>query len=359
MKLQQPRHSRSLAVVLLLLACVAVLAQSVNTQTQNPPPPPAAPQPTVQPPAQTPVQTVRLNVSVTDEASNNLVTDLRQEDFRVEEDGVPQTITYFAREELPVSYALVMDNSGSLRSVLEYLIRAGEVVVSANQPGDETAIVRFVSGDNISLVQDFTASQSALIRGLESLYIEGGQTAILDAVYLTATRLGERRREESGRRRALILFTDGEDRMSFYKQSELQTLLRELDVQIFAVAIIANLSDTQGFTHKSAKEKALKLLNSLTQETGGRAFYPKNVKELQAAVNAITRELRTQYVVGYQSTNTARDGKFRKVQVKLNEAAGGGAAKRNLRVRAGYFAPDAKALEKPASKDKSPRLKSQ
>lgn len=356
MKLHQPRHFRTL-VAFLLLACAVLLAQSANTRAQSPSPT-AQGQPSVQPPAPPTVQPVRLNVLVTD-ASNNLVADLRQEDFRVEEDGVPQTITYFAREELPVSYALVMDNSGSMKTMLDYMIEAAGVLVSGNKPGDETTIVRFVGADKISVVQDFTASQPILRRGLDNLYAEGGQTALIDAVYLSAMSVGERRREESGRRRALILFTDGEDRQSFYKQSELQTLLRELDVQIFVIGIVANLSEEQGYTRKSAKEKALKLLDSLTQETGGRAFYANNSKELQAAVNAITRELRTQYVVGYQPANTAHDGKFRKVQVRLNEAAGGGAPKRIVRVRAGYFAPGAKGSEKPVSRDKRPRLKTQ
>jgi Ca-activated chloride channel family protein len=358
MKLHQPHHfGRLLVAVFLLLACVATLAPSANAQSQSPTV--QAAQTSAQQAAQQGVQPVRLNVIVTEESSHNVVADLRQEDFRVEEDGVPQTITYFAREESPVSYALVVDNSGSTRHVLEYLLRAGGVLVSGNQPGDETLIVRFVSGDKISVMQDFTGNQTALIRGLDEMFIEGGQTAVIDAVYTSVEKVGERRRDESGRRRALVLLSDGEDRSSYYKLSDLQKLLRKSDVQVFVIGLVEMLSKEQGFTSKSAHTKALTLLNTLAQETGGHAFYPKNVKELQTAVSAITRELRVQYVVGYQPSNTARDGKFRKVQVKLNEAAGGGAARRTVRTRAGYFAPGAKDEEKPAAKEKIPRLKSQ
>lgn len=362
MKQHRLHHFRSNAALRLpLLACAAtLLALSANAQTPTPTST-AAGQPTVQTAAQPPIQPVRLNVFVSDESSNDLVADLRQEDFRVEEDGVPQTINYFAREELPVSYAIIVDNSGSTRSMLESLIRAGEALVSANKAVDETMIVRFIGSDQISVMQNFTDNQLALVRALEEMYVEGGQTAILDAVYLSATRVGERRRDET-RRRAIVLFTDGEDRSSHYKQSEVQKLLYEHDVQVFAVGIVAHLDSSGGFTRKSAKDQAVKLLNSLTQETGGRAFYPKNLRELQAAVNSITRELRTQYVIGYQPSNNTRDGKFRKVQVKLNEtaaAAAGGGKKRTVRLRAGYIAPGAKEMGQPVSKDKSPRFKTQ
>ena len=346
MKLSRPRTYTLLrALCCLWLACTVTPAQTSIPPTQSS-------AQTTQPSA----PPVRLNVIVTDE-KNGLVTDLRQEDFRVEEDGVPQTITHFAKEESPVSYAIVVDNSGSLRNVLDYMLRAGGTLVSGHKPGDETMLVRFVGSDNISVVQDFTGDQSALMQGLSSMYVEGGQTAVLDAVYMSAEHVGERRRDEDGRRRALILLTDGEDRSSFYKLSELQKLLRKLDVQVFAVGVVTNLPKQQGFIGKSPQEKARTLLNTLTQETGGRAFYPKNVKELQDAVDSITRELRAQYVITYQPANASRDGKFRKVQVKLNESATGG-AKRSVHTRSGYFAPGAQATEKTQSKEKSPRLKS-
>jgi len=298
---------------------------------------------------------MRLNVIVSDE-SNRVVADLRREDFRVEEDGVPQTLTHFAREAAPVSYTLVVDNSGSLRSVLDNILRACATLVSANQPADETSVTRFVGSDQITVVEDFTDGQAALMKGLSGMYVEGGQTAVVDAVYLSALRVAERRTDEVGRRRALVLLTDGEDRSSYYRPSELEKLLRKLDVQVFVIGIVSILDRNEGIISKSPRDKATAFLNSLARETGGRAFFPKNVKEMQEAVNEIARDLRTQYAISYQTSNPNRDGKFRKVQVKLSEATAGG--KRTVHTRSGYFAPGGKDEGKKESKEKSPRPKS-
>ncbi|MCA1567112.1 MAG: VWA domain-containing protein [Acidobacteria bacterium] len=345
MKSQKPRPRRlPFLLGLMLVACFVGRAQVSNTQTQPPAtatqtPAPAASQTAAQP-ASAPV---RLNVIVSDE-SKGVVGDLRPEDFRVEEDGVPQTITHFAREESPVSYTLVVDNSGSLRGVLDHILRACAALVSANRPGDETSLTRFVGSDQITVPQDFTAEQWRLIRGLESMYVEGGQTAVVDAVYLSAERVAARRTDEGGRRRALVLLTDGEDRSSYFKQSDLQKLLRSHDVQVFVIGVVSVLGKGEVLFGKSPRDKATALLNNLAQETGGRAFFPKNVKEMQEAVAEIARDLRTQYAISYHTSKANRDGKFRKIQVKLSEAAGGG--KRTVHARSGYFAPGAKGAEK-------------
>jgi Ca-activated chloride channel family protein len=342
--------------LMLVACCDAGRAQVSNTQAQPPAtatqtPTPAAPQTTAQP-AGAPV---RLNVIVSDE-SKGVVGDLRREDFRVEEDGVPQTITHFAREESPVSYTLVVDNSGSLRGVLDDILRACAALVSANRPGDETSLTRFVGRDQIEVTQDFTAEQWRLVRAIESMYVEGGQTAIVDAVYLSAERVAERRTGEAGRRRALVLLTDGEDRSSYYKQSDLQKLLRTHDVQVFVIGVVSVLGKGQALFGKGPRDKATAFLNGLAQETGGRAFFPKNAREMQEAVAEIARDLRAQYVISYHTSNANRDGKFRKIQVGLSETAGGG--KRTVHARSGYFAPDAKGAEKKESKDKAPHLRS-
>lgn len=356
MKPQTPRpHLLPFLPALILVACGVTVASS-NAQTQPAPPlvntqsqPPATATQTpaarvaAQAAAQPAGAPVRLNVIVSDE-SKRAVGDLRREDFRVEEDGVPQTITYFAREESPVSYTLVVDNSGSLRGVLDHILRACAALVSANRPGDETSLTRFVGSHQIEVPQDFTAEQWKLVTAIESMYVEGGQTALVDAVYLSAQRVAVRRADEAGRRRALVLLTDGEDRSSYYKQSELQKLLRTHDVQVFVIGAVSILGKGQALFGKGPREKATAFLNKLAQETGGRAFFPRNVQEMQEAVEEITRDLRAQYVIGYQTSNVNRDGKFRKLQVKPGEGAAGG--KRTVHARSGYFAPDAKGAEK-------------
>ena len=287
---------------------------------------------------------MRLNVIVTDE-SNRVVGDLRQEDFRVEEDGVPQTITYFSREAVPVSYGLVVDNSGSMKGLLNIIARAAATLFLANKPGDEAALSRFVDSDNINVLEDFTVDQNSFAKALASMRTEGGQTAVIDGVYLSVEHVARRRVEEINRRRALVVLTDGEDRSSYYKVAELEKLLEKVDVQVFVIGIVTNLSKEKGFIRKSAQEKALKLLNMLAQKTGGRAFYPKNMEELIVAVSAISHDLRTQYVVGYQPSNANRDGKFRKTQIKLSESAVA-VGKRTIHARPGYIAPGAKGVGK-------------
>ncbi|MDQ3253748.1 MAG: VWA domain-containing protein, partial [Acidobacteriota bacterium] len=163
---------------------------------------------------------INLNVRVIDRM-NRPVDDVRQDDFRVLENGMPQKIEYFSREEVPIQYGLVIDNSGSLRSQINQVIDAGKSIVNSNKPGDETFLVRFIDSSKIELKQDFTADKSLLIDALDELYVEGGATAVIDAVYVSAERAAEYKKGNDlndRRRRALILITDGEDRNSQYKQ---------------------------------------------------------------------------------------------------------------------------------------------
>src|SRR6185369_3810095 len=154
---------------------------------------------------------VQLHVRVIDR-NNRPINDVPQNAFHVFEDGVPQTIETFTREEVPISYGLAVDTSGSLRSQLQSVIDAGKTIINANKPGDETFLVRFISSDKIETVQDFTANKEQLLDGLDSFYVEGGQTAVIDAVYLSAEHVSEYRKGDERRRRALIVITDGEDR---------------------------------------------------------------------------------------------------------------------------------------------------
>src|SRR5258705_1833589 len=190
----------------------------------DPPPPPVLkPKPTPTPPEEfaedeivkVNTELVTLNVRVIDR-NNRPIDNVRQDDFHVFEDGVSQPIESFSREEVPISYGLAVDTSGSLRSQLQAVIDAGKTIVNSNKPGDETFLVRFISSDSIETVQDFTASKDLIMDGLDELYIQGGQTAIIDAVYLTAEHVAEYKKGDDNdhRRRTLIWITDGEGRSS-------------------------------------------------------------------------------------------------------------------------------------------------
>lgn len=300
----------------------------------EPPPPPVLkpkPSPTPEEPEITEgdilkinTQLVTLNVRVIDR-NNRPINTVRQEDFHVFEDGVPQPIESFSREEVPISYGLAVDTSGSLRSQLPSVIDAAKTIINSNKQGDETFLVRFISSDKIETVQDFTPNQDLLMEGLDSLYVEGGQTAIIDAVYLTAEHVAEYKRGDDSdrRRRALILITDGEDRNSFYKQEQLFAKLREEDVQIFVIGFVNELDNEGGLIRKSPREKAVNLITKLATETGGRAFFPTSLSELPGIANEIVRDLRTQYVIAYNPTNKTRDGSYRAIRVAVDQGAGG------------------------------------
>jgi Ca-activated chloride channel family protein len=282
---------------------------------------------------------VNLNVRVIDRA-NRPINDVRQDEFKVFEDGVPQQIFSFTRAEVPISYGLVVDNSGSMKSQLEKVIDATRTIINQNKPGDETFLQRFVDSEKIEIIQDFTASKDDLFDGLDKMYTEGGQTAVLDAVYLAAEHVGKHKKGDAlndRRRRALILVTDGEDRSSFYNQAKLFEFLRENDVQIYVIGFVNELDSQGGIIRKSAKDKAVGLLNKLASETGGRAFYPASLTELPGIADEITRDLRTQYVVSYSPTNKRRDGTFRKVNVRIEDS--GKRDKRIAITRPGYTAP--------------------
>ena len=267
---------------------------------------------------------VTLNVRVIDR-NNRPINTVRQENFHVFEDGVPQPIESFSREEVPISYGLAVDTSGSLRSQLASVIDAAKTIINSNKKGDETFLVRFISSDKIETVQDFTPSQDLLMDGLDSLYVEGGQTAIIDAVYLTAEHVAEYRKGDDSdrRRRALIVITDGEDRNSFYKQEQLFAKLREEDVQIFVIGFVNELDKEGGLIRKSPREKAVNLITKLATETGGRAFFPTSISQLPQIANEIVRDLRTQYVIAYNPTNKTRDGSYRAIKVAVDEGADG------------------------------------
>jgi Ca-activated chloride channel family protein len=267
---------------------------------------------------------VQLHVRVIDR-NNRPINDVPQNAFHVFEDGALQPIENFSREEVPISYGLAVDTSGSLRSQLQSVIDAGKTIINANKPGDETFLVRFISSDKIETVQDFTANKDMLMDGLDSFYVEGGQTAIIDAVYLSAEHVSEYRRGDDGdrRRRALIVITDGEDRNSFYKQEQLFARLREEDVQIFVIGFVNELDKEAGLIRKSPREKAVQLINKLATETGGRAFFPESIADLPQIATEIIRDLRTQYVIAYNPTNKAQDGTYRAIRVAVDQPTSG------------------------------------
>ena len=268
-------------------------------------------------------QTVLLNVIVTD-SKGHAVADAKREDLRLYVDGVEQPITYFSNEARPASYGLVVDNSGSLRDQIKYVATAAKIIVNSNTAEDEAFVVRFVSADNIKLMQEVTADKAALFKALDAMYVEGGQTAVIDAVYLSANNLLNKGKPagDKPRRHALVLISDGEDRASYYKIDDLFKLLRKSDIQIFCIGLTASLDKERGFTTQSTREKATDLLKRLASATGGRVFFAEKVGELKDAIAEVINDLHTQYVVGYVPAATAGGGSNHKVEIRMVDAPG-------------------------------------
>lgn len=294
---------------------------------------------------------VNLNVRVIDR-NNRPVGNVGQNEFQVFENGVPQPIFSFTTEEVPVSYGLAIDTSGSLRSQLGQVIEAGKVIINSNKPGDETFLVRFISSDKIEQVEDFTSNKEELIDSLDSFFTEGGQTAVVDAVYVSSEHVAQYKKgnDSDRRRRALIVVTDGEDRGSQYNQEDLFDRLREEDVQIYVIGFVNELDTERGLIRKSSRDKAVNLINRLAKETGGRAFFPESLSDLPKIADEIVRDLRTQYVISYSPTNKARDGSYRAIRVTVADATG--KDKRIALTRSGRIA--GREGDQPAGKQPAP-----
>ncbi len=283
---------------------------------------------------------VSLNVRVVN-SSNRPVGNLKESAFKVYEDGVLQPVTSVSTTEVPLFNALVIDNSRSLRAQLQKVVEAGKIIVGANRPQDEVSVVRFVSADKIEVVQEFTANKAMINNALDNLFVEGGQTAIIDAVYRTAEMVQKyqnSQKKEDVKLRTLILVSDGEDRGSDYDERLLFELLRNSYVQIYAVGFTNDLSDVpDAETGISRRQKARAFLTRLAQETGGKVYFPDSIEQLLKIATEISGELRTQYVVSYSPTNTNRDGSFRQIKVEVTDGAT--KEKRTAITRTGRNAP--------------------
>ncbi len=272
---------------------------------------------------------VVLDVTVVDLA-NRPVLDLKQDQFQVLEDKSPQKIEFFSREVSPVSLVLTIDTSGSMRAKLDTVIKSSTNLVKESRRGDEIAVVEFKLQPE--LIEEFTTDANDVIDALNGL-IPGGQTAMLDALFLAADYASK---EGKNRRKAVILVTDGIDKDSYYKFDEVVNHLREADVQIYLIGFTNDLNSEGGlFRGKSEKDRSEALLTKLAAETGGRAFFPKEMSEVHAIAQQISNDLRTQYSIGYYPSNSKRDGSYRSLKVLVN--AGG--QRVVARTRNGYTAP--------------------
>ena len=294
---------------LIIKAAILAFALSSTLLAQEPSPPtpkPAGP-------------TVQLSLIVTDSKNKSLNT-ISKEDIRLVEDKVEQTVLNLDPDVRPVDLGLVIDASGSMRTLTESMLEAARLVVVNRRPVDEIFIERFVSTEKIQRLQDFTKDEAVLTNAIQSIFVEGGQSAVIDAVYTGAHYVAEHNRK-ADRRKALVLFTDGEDRLSTYKLEKLLSLLHKEKVQVFVIGLTLDLDEKAASNRLSPRDKAEKLLTTIADETGGRVFFPKTRTELVDSIMQIVHDLRGQFRLTYQSSNGEKKG-FRNVEVKLNSPGG-------------------------------------
>lgn len=266
------------------------------------------------------VETVFVNVSVSDPL-NRYVTGLSKENFSVFEDKVEQEIVHFEQESAPISVGIVFDISGSMKENANIKKAKSAIArfLDFGRPEDEYLLITF--NQSTKLVRDFSQKASTLQNDIV-FQKPGGNTSLYDAVYMGLSYV----MEGSNEKKALILITDGEDNSSRYSAREIREFAKESDVQIYSIGQLGNM----GY--------GMPIIRDIVGITGGRAFFPNNFNELDYYIDLIHAELRNQYVLGYRPSNQAHDGKWRRIQVKLD--APEGLPKLKVHAREGYYAPE-------------------
>lgn len=282
----------------------------------------------------TDVEEVVLNATVL--AGNQLVQNLKKDNFQVYEDGVKQNIVSFQHSDLPVSIAMVVDNSGSMSKKRPSVNKSALDLVEASNPEDEAFVVNF--SDEAYIDQEFTSNVSKLRDGLSHIESRGG-TALYDAVVASADKLvadGKRPKQ------VLIIITDGEDNASTLTLEQTIRRVQELSgPEIYSIGLLFG----DEMSHSEARH-ARRALEMLSTETGGIAFFPKSIEQVDEIAAEVARDIRSQYTIGYHSTKPSTQPGFRRVQVTAEEPGGG---KLTVRTRTGYF-PTTRTSKKGAAK---------
>jgi len=270
----------------------------------------------------TEVEEVVLNATVLD--GNRLVPDLKKEDFQVFEDGIKQALISFQHTDLPVSIAIVVDNSGSMSKKRPSVNKSALDLIEASNPQDEAFVVNF--SDEAFIDQEFTSDENKLRDGLSHIESRGG-TALYDAVVASADKLVA---DAKRSKQVLILITDGEDNASTLNLEQTIQRVQQLSgPEIYSVGLL--FGDEMSRAEARHARRALEMLSA---ETGGIAYFPKSIEQIDQIAAEVARDIRNQYTLGYHSTRPTTEPGFRHVQVT---AEAKGTSKLNVRTRTGYF----------------------
>jgi len=273
------------------------------------------------------IEVINLNVSITD-PRNRYVTDLGEKDFAVFEDGVRQELSLFTHENLPISLVLMIDTSASMDEKLPVAQAAAVRFTKTLREQDLAQVVQF--NDRATTLQDFTSDHDALAAAIHKTEASG-PTALHNALYIALKDLGKQKKVGELRRRAIVLLSDGEDTASLVSDDQVLELARKTEINIYSISLRPSRPadrNRQGFS------QAAHLLTSLAQETGGQVHFPNSLSELDTVYDRIAEELRTQYNLGYVSSNKRRDGKWRRIVVRVPEREDV-----QIRHKIGYYGP--------------------
>jgi VWFA-related protein len=255
------------------------------------------------------VNLVNILFTVADK-KGKFVTNLKKDDFRVYEDDKIQTITNFSTEtNLPLTIALLVDTSGSIRDKLKFEEDAAiEFFYSTLQRGkDKACVISFDSG--VDLIQDFTDDPEKLANKVRQIRAGGG-TSLYDALFLAVTK---QLAGQSGRR-IVILITDGDDNSSRVSLTETLEAAQKNDVTIYSIS-----TNSAAFFGSKEQERGDKTLKKFSEETGGKPFFPLKIQDLASSFLDIHDELRSQYQIGYRTSNAKQDGAFRRIRVDVTD----------------------------------------
>jgi Ca-activated chloride channel family protein len=272
------------------------------------------------------VDIVSLNVTVVD-GTNRYVTDLEKDDFLVFEDGIRQDVTFFNKRQQPIALSLLLDSSASMEDKLHTLQQAATSFVRTLKDNDVAQVVDFDS--RVEIRQAFTGDRDLLEEAILHT-AAGGSTSLHNAIYISLKELAKIRAqsEDDVRRRALVVFSDGEDTSSLVSFEEVLELAKRSETAIYAIALrSADVAQSKGF------REAEFVMRQLAQETGGRSFFPARIEDLTGVYAQIADELSSQYTIGYTSKNPLRNGAWRRVIVQVSRPNA------TPRTKRGYYAP--------------------
>jgi VWFA-related protein len=287
------------------------------------------------------VNLVVLHATVLDK-KGRMANDLGQNDFRVTEDGVAQKLSVFSHADVPVTLGIVIDDSGSMKEKRESVNASAVTFVKTSNPQDQVFVVNFNDVYYLDTPGDFASNIEDLKSALDKIDSRGG-TALYDAVYASIDHLKLGNRDK----KVLLVITDGEDNASRYTFDELMARAQKSNAVIYTIGLLGSEEPNGLFKiHGGEAHRAAKVLEKIAEATGGVAYFPKSLDEVESTCRQVAHDIRNQYTLAYYPTNAKKDGTFRNVRV--DAFVPGSKSKLVVRTRPGYYAPKSETASAPA-----------